>query len=185
MTPFALDRQPRNSTVTISAVNGATLLDFPIFSHFVPAILIIGVAGLTGLFAAYIAIFDPTNDRYLRRAVGLAVVLAIVGVVLLFGHYRLIVTDKSLTKEFRVFGFCVSKESAAFLDTKDIVSQMQKKRAVLLVQRDNGTRIFVEDFSSPEERDWIASNLRDVRMEAIEEAHGNKPVNIGVRERST
>ncbi len=162
MTPFALERQPKNSLMTVVFPDTETMvLVFPP-TRYVHVLCVVGVAGAIGLMLALIVGTDPLGWRVrgVGKLVAVASALMLLAFMLLLGRHRLTLTRESVTRSLGVFGLVFPLDRVQFKEVTSIECRSDKFGAVLLLHRRKGGHLFIEGFRFAEERDWVADGLR-------------------------
>jgi hypothetical protein len=168
MTPFALERQPKNSQMLVVYPDTDTTVLVFSAVRLIFILCAIGLAGGVVLLIAWIVNSDARgwNAPFVGKLVTMTGVVVFLAIALLFGHYRLTVTPQAVAKSLRVFGMNLPLDRARFTEVTAIVCTTDKLGPVILLNRSRGVPLFLEGFNSPEERDWIAEGLRGLWQDA-------------------
>jgi hypothetical protein len=174
MMPIAAERQPKNSLVSI-VISGpdTTVLAFS-EGRYVPSLCLFGLAGGIILLLACLAWFDPAGFTFkiVGKAVAIICATVFLAVAFLFGHYRLTVTPQSIVKSLRLLGVNLPADRVKFRDVTDVVCGSDTFGPVIYIHRRRDVPFFVEGFSSPEERDWIAESFRGIWQAQTQSRNG-------------
>jgi hypothetical protein len=170
MTAFTREQQPRDSLVSIVLLGNDTAVLVLPKGRYLPALVSLGLAVCIIVFVACSFSFDPAafESPRIRKLIVLAIIFVLLAVGCLFGRYRLVVTPQQIDKSLRLFGMNIPFDRARFSDVTDIVCDRDKFGPTLVLPRSRDKPFFIEGFSSPEERDWIAEALRTMRETQIE-----------------
>jgi hypothetical protein len=166
MTPFPLERQPKDSllSVVMSDID-TTVLVFP-RSRYAPILCLLGLAALISLLLYWIISSGDAASH--RKTVGKLIVLigccVLAAVVWLCGHYRLTITSQTVAKSMRIFGMNLPLDRIQIKDIRDVVCGKNPFGPTIRLHRKGSGSLFLEGFSSPEERDWVAEGLRAIRQ---------------------
>ncbi len=109
---------------------------------------------------------DAWGDRLLVRFFFIGVIAIVFGFLFLFGHYRVTVTDEGVSRALSLFGINFLGNRAQFAAIKEIACEKYGGDPVIWIYRTKGDR-FVIEFSSAEERDWVAKELNNVWQNAV------------------
>ena len=103
--------------------------------------------------------WEALNERWASKLVVVGLLSVFFGVIYLLGRYRITVTDNAVGRDLRLLGFPIIRYGAEFTAITKIVCGKNGPSSAVWIEQKQGGRFHLADFSSADERDWVAEEL--------------------------